>query len=67
VETYRQRRQRLLVEKNLAFLALHQQVSLEQRIAHKLKHPSVGNLTWLQVKALKLLDEIDTLNKESAE
>jgi hypothetical protein len=63
-ETYRQRQQRLLVEKNRAFLAVQQQVSLEQRIAHKLEHPSVGNLTWLQIKALKLWDEIDTLRKE---
>jgi hypothetical protein len=63
-ETYRQRQQRLLVEKKLAFLTLRQQVRLEQRIARKLKHPSAGNLTWLQVKALKLWDEIDTLNKE---
>jgi hypothetical protein len=63
-ETYRQRQQRLLIEKKLALLALQQQVSLEQRIAHKLKHPSLGNLTWLQVRALKLLDEIDSLNKE---
>ena len=63
-ETYRRRQQRLLVEKNLAFLAVQQQVSLDQRIAHKLKHPSLGNLTWLQVRALKLLDEIDALNKK---
>jgi hypothetical protein len=63
-ETYRQRQQRLLVEENRAFLTLQQQVSLEQRIAHKLKHPSLGNLTWLQLRALKLWDEIDTLRKE---
>jgi hypothetical protein len=63
-ETYRKRQQRLLVEKKLAFLAVQQQVSLEQRIAQKLKHPSVGNLSWLQLRALKLLDEIDALRKE---
>ena len=63
-ETYRQRQERLLVEKKLTFLILGQQVRLDQRVAHKLKHPSLGNLNWLQAKALKLLDEIDTLNKE---
>ena len=63
-ETYRQRQQRLLVEKKVAFLALQQQVRLEQRVAYKLERPSVGNLAWLQLRALKLWDEIDALRKE---
>jgi len=63
-ETYRQRQQRSLHEKKLALLTLQQQVRLEQRVAYKLEHPSVGNLSCLRLRALKLWDEIDALRKK---
>jgi len=57
-------RRRQLRQKEAEFFALRQVVRLEQQVAQKLGHPSVGNLTWLQVKALKLWDEIEALKRE---
>jgi hypothetical protein len=60
----RDRRRWLLHQKEAELFGLKQQLTLTQRVAYRLEHPSVENLTWLQLRALKLCDEIDTLCKK---
>jgi hypothetical protein len=52
-----------LLEKHAEFTSLGYRPTLEQRLRYRLKRSSTC-WTWLQVRTLQLLDEIDALQTE---